>query len=63
MKALQQKSEEERKENISYIKSNETENINPKDYEISKEDHNEIICVLMGQPSMKMNRDVTQKKI
>ena len=30
MKALQQKSEEERKENIIYIKSNETENINPK---------------------------------
>ena len=48
MKALQQKSEEERKENISYIKSNETENINWKDYEISKEDHNKIICVLMG---------------
>ena len=63
MKALQQKSEEERKENISYIKSNETENINWKDYEISKEDHNKIICVLMGQPSMKMNCDVIQKKI
>ena len=31
MKALQQKSEEERKENISYIKSNETENMNPQD--------------------------------
>ena len=30
MKALQQKSEEERKESIIYIKSNETENINPK---------------------------------
>ena len=30
MKALQQKSEEERKERIIYIKSNETENINPK---------------------------------
>ena len=48
MKALQQKSEEERKQNISY-ESVETENINLKDkYEISKEDHNKIICVLMG---------------